>query len=44
MTQEYRDFNEMLAHIRHKDVEVKHKAVKADTVKKTAKKKKKEDK
>lgn len=41
----YRDFKEMLAHLRHKDVEVKHKAVKVEDVKPKKKgKKKKEDK
>lgn len=43
----YKDFREMLAHLRHKDVEVKNKAVKVEDVKpkkKKASKKKKEDK
>lgn len=47
MTRTFKDFKEMLAHLRHKDVEVKHKAVKAEEVKpkkKKASKKKKEDK
>ena len=41
MVQTFRDFNEMLAHLRHKDVEVKHKAVKVEKVKKKTKKKEK---
>lgn len=47
MVQTFKNFNEMLAHLRHKDVEVKHKAVKVEEVKpkkKAKKKAKKEDK
>lgn len=46
MVQTFKNFNEMLAHLRHKDVEVKHKAVKVEEVKpkKKRKAKKKEDK
>ncbi len=44
--QVFRDVNEMIAHLRHRDVEVKHKAVKVEEVKpkKKTSKKKKEDK
>jgi hypothetical protein len=46
MVQTFKSFEEMLAHLRHKDVEVKHKAVKVEEVKpkKKRKAKKKEDK
>lgn len=47
MAQRFKNFKEMLAHLRHEDVEVKHKAVPVEEVKKkkkTPKKKKKEDK
>lgn len=47
MVQVFKDYWEMVAHIRHQDVEIKHKAVKAEDVKpkkKKASKKKKEDK
>ena len=46
MTQVFKDYWEMVAHIRHQDVEIKHKAVKAEDVKPKKKKasKKKEDK
>lgn len=55
MVQVFKDYKEMIAHIRHKDVEIKHKAVKVEDIKpveeatpkkakKTTKKKKKEDK
>lgn len=46
MTRTFKDLREMLAYIRHQDVEVRHKAVKAEDVmpKKSKKKgKKKED-
>lgn len=42
MIQVFRDYKEMLAHIRHKDVEIKHKAVKVEEVKPKKKTKKKE--
>lgn len=32
MTQEFRSLNEMLAHLRHKDVVVEHKAVKVEDI------------
>ncbi len=46
MADKFGSFWEMLAHLRHKDVEVQHKAVKAEEVKPKKKKtsKKKEDK
>lgn len=47
MVQTFSSFKEMLAHLRHKDVLVEHKAVKVEEVKpkkKKASKKKKEDK
>lgn len=43
----FRDYFEMLAHIRHKDKKIEHRAVKVEDVKpkkKASKKKKKEDK
>lgn len=42
MIQVFRDYKEMLAHIRHKDVEIKHRAVKVEEVKPKKKTKKKE--
>lgn len=41
MIQVFKDNREMLAHIRHKDIEIKHKAVKAEEVKPKKKGKKK---
>lgn len=40
----YKNYYEMIAHKRHKDVEVKNKAVKVEDVKPKKKGKKKEDK
>lgn len=40
----FRDYKEMIAYLRHKDVEIKHKAVKTEDVKPKKKAKKKEDK
>ena len=40
MIQVFKDNREMLAHVRHKDVEIKHKAVKVEEVKKKKGKKK----
>lgn len=42
MIRVFKDYKEMLAHIRHKEVEIKHKAVKADEIKPKKKRKKKE--
>ena len=40
MIQVFKDNREMLAHIRHKDIEIKHKAVNVEDVKPKKKKKK----
>lgn len=42
--QVFKDYFEMLAHLRHKDKEIKHKAVKVEDLKKKGKNKKKKEK